>query len=158
MIPCYLGLGSNLDNPIQQIQTALKALAALPNTQFKKASPIYQSLPAETPRPQPIYHNAVVLIETYLSPEALLTQCHNIEYNQKRVRVKRFDARTIDIDILLYGTNTINTKTLTIPHPRLQDRDFVLRPLLDLWPEASLPDGTSLMLSLKTLKSYYIPI
>jgi 2-amino-4-hydroxy-6-hydroxymethyldihydropteridine diphosphokinase len=156
MITCYLGLGSNLDNPKQQIKLAIKALQALPCSRFKAVSPVYHSMPAGVSTEQPMYCNAVVLLETDLSAHDLLKQCNLIENQQKRLRLKRLDARTIDIDILLYGAQTIDTPNLTIPHPRLHLRDFVLVPLLDLWPEADLPDGRHLNHCLETLTTRYI--
>ena len=156
MITCYLGLGSNLDNPKQQINLAIKALQALPESRLKAVSPVYYSMPAGVSTKQPMYSNAVVLLETNLSAHDLLKQCHLIENQQKRLRLKRFDARTIDIDILLYGTQVIDTLDLTIPHPRLHLRDFVLVPLLDVWPEASLPDGRNLNHCLQALTTRYI--
>lgn len=156
MIRCYLGLGSNLDNPKQQIQLAIKALQALPCSRFKAVSPVYHSIPAGVSTEQPMYYNAVVFLVTDLSAYDLLKHCNLLENQQRRLRLKRFDARTIDIDILLYGRQTIETSNLTIPHPRLHLRDFVLVPLLDLWPEASLPDGRNLNHCLEALTTRYI--
>ncbi len=155
MISCYLGLGSNLDHPKQQIQSAIKALKTLPGSCLTKISPLYQSIPAGG-LIQPMYYNAVVLLETYLPAPTVLEHCNRIEKQQKRLRLKRFDARTIDIDILLYGAQTIQTHNLQVPHPRLHLRDFVLVPLLDLWPDATLPCGMHLDEQLKTLTTRYI--
>ncbi|MDX2345316.1 MAG: 2-amino-4-hydroxy-6-hydroxymethyldihydropteridine diphosphokinase [Legionella sp.] len=156
MITCYLGLGSNLNHPKIQIQTAVDALRQLPNSSLKALSKLYQSAPAGVLTEQPMYYNAVACLETNLSPHELLKHCNLIETAQNRVRLKRLDARTIDIDILLYGTEIIQTSDLTIPHPRCHLRDFVLVPLLDLWPEAHLPDGTNLKACLEALEVSYV--
>jgi 2-amino-4-hydroxy-6-hydroxymethyldihydropteridine diphosphokinase len=158
VIRCYLGLGSNLKNPKHQIQHAIQALERLPCSQLKKISPFYQSAPAGVSTKQPMYYNAIACLETHLAPEVLLEHCQRIESEQKRVRLKHHDARTIDIDILLYGIEVIQTPDLTIPHPRLHLRDFVLVPLLDIWPEASLPDGTCLKACFEALQTHYIII
>jgi 2-amino-4-hydroxy-6-hydroxymethyldihydropteridine diphosphokinase len=155
MINCYLGLGSNLSHPKQQIHLALKALNKLPCSRLTKISPLYQSRPSGG-LIQPMYYNAVVLFETHLPALTLLKHCQQIEKQQKRVRLKRFNARTIDIDMLLYGTQTFQNPDLNIPHPRLHLRDFVLVPLLNLWPEAKLPNGIQLDAQLKSLTTLYI--
>ncbi|MDF1646974.1 MAG: 2-amino-4-hydroxy-6-hydroxymethyldihydropteridine diphosphokinase [Legionellaceae bacterium] len=155
MNSCYLGLGSNLNRPKQQIYRALKALKKLPCSHLKKISPIYQSRPAGVSI-QPLYCNAVALIETNLPAHRLLAYCQHIEKQQKRLRLKHFNARTIDIDILLYDSQTIQSPDLIIPHPRLHLRDFVLTPLLDIWPEAHLPNHTYLTESLKALTTHYL--
>lgn len=143
MIDCYLALGSNLENPKKQIRDAIKALKQLPHSKLSAASRSYHSLPAGVTM-QPNYYNAAVLIKTNLPPQQLLKHCMRIEAAQKRTRLKRWGARTLDIDILLYGKKTIQQPSLTIPHPRMHLRDFVLAPLLEIWPEAKLPDGTCL--------------
>ncbi len=156
LTPCYLGLGSNLEQPQKQIQLAIEALTKLPDSELAQASPVYQSTPAGVPTEQPMYYNAVVCLKTRLTPEALLKHCQQIETQQKRKRLKRLDARTIDIDILLYGKKIIETPDLTIPHPRFHLRDFVLVPLLDIWPKAQLPDGRCLSACLDALTIRYI--
>lgn len=155
MIACYLALGSNLNAPPQQIRRAIKALNQLPHTQVKKVSDIYRSIPAGG-LIEPLYYNAVVLIHTRLSPTRLLYFCQLIETKQKRLRSDRFRSRSIDIDILLYGDQMIRLPQLIVPHPRLHLRDFVLIPLLSLWPTARLPDGTLLSESLQTLTNYHV--
>lgn len=152
MTICYLALGSNLSSPKRQLQTAIKSIRHIPNTCLKKVSPIYQSKPfGVSSLSQPNYSNAVVIIETKLPPGTLLHYCQLIEKKQKRVRLKYWGARTMDIDILLFGGKNIQTKDLTIPHPRMHERDFVLVPLLDIWPDATLPDGTCLTSCLRKL-------
>ena len=152
MITCYLGLGSNLNRPKNQVRLAIQALKKLPLSRLTKVSSLYQSTPAKG-LIQPSLCNAVVLLETRLPAHILLQHCQAIEMLQKRTRLKRFNARTLDIDILLYGTHTIQTPILTIPHPRLHIRDFVLQPLLEIWPDATLPGRAKLTQCLNSLQT-----
>ena len=139
----YLGLGSNLNAPPRQIKAALKALAKLPGTQRVRCAPWYQST-AIGPGCQPPYVNTVVEIDTVLKPRALLQAVQQIEKQQGRKRIVRWGPRTLDIDILLYARQALNTRQLQIPHPRLSERNFVLYPLNDIAPQCRLPDGTPL--------------
>ncbi|MDF1832180.1 MAG: 2-amino-4-hydroxy-6-hydroxymethyldihydropteridine diphosphokinase [Porticoccaceae bacterium] len=139
----YLGLGSNLNSPARQIRTALKAIAKLPGTQLMSYAPWYQSI-AIGPGSQPRYINTVVAIETVLKPRPLLRTLQQIELRQGRKRIVHWGPRTLDIDILLYAKQTLHTRQLTIPHPRLNERSFVLYPLADIAPNLDLPDGTPL--------------
>jgi 2-amino-4-hydroxy-6-hydroxymethyldihydropteridine diphosphokinase len=143
MIVCYIGLGSNLDDPLQQIRSAIRALQQLPDSTLTKLSPFYWSR-AIGPDGQGDYLNGAAQIITTLTPEALLDQLQAIENSQGRKRSERWGARTLDLDLLLYGDETIQTARLTVPHPELFNRDFVLRPLLDLDPDICLTDGTKL--------------
>jgi len=143
MTLCYLGLGSNLGAPLRQLNQALVLLNKLPKSIVLKKSNFYKSQPLGV-RSQPPYLNMVILIETSLPPHLLLTCCQRIETKQKRVRKKHWGARTIDIDILLYGEHTVSYYDLTIPHPEMTRRDFVLKPLLEITPLACLPDGNPL--------------
>lgn len=152
---CYLGLGSNLSIPKRQLNLALRALRELPQTRITNISPFYHSQPAGVTG-QPIYCNAVVEIKTTLEPHTLLSSCQTIENKQQRLRKKRWGARTLDIDLLLYGNQVIQTHDLVIPHPRLHLRDFVLKPLLDIWPHARLPDGTCLSRYLQAMTQHHI--
>ncbi|MDF1827129.1 MAG: 2-amino-4-hydroxy-6-hydroxymethyldihydropteridine diphosphokinase [Legionellaceae bacterium] len=142
-VSCYLGLGSNLNSPKRNLRLACQALKALPQTHVVNISSLYQSKPAGVVG-QPDYCNAVVHINTRLPAHTLLKYCQKIEAAHGRVRKKRWGSRTLDIDILLYAQHSIQTPDLTIPHPRLHVRDFMLIPLLELWPEAHLPDTTRL--------------
>ena len=132
----YIGLGSNLQNPQQQINAAKIAIDKLPNTKVIKCSSIYQSeaitLDGKT---QPDYLNAVIQIETGLMPEMLLDELQAIENQQGRLREKRWGERTIDLDILLFDDQQIKTKRLTIPHCEMKNRNFVLYPLSQISPE-----------------------
>lgn len=143
MIRCFIGLGSNLDGPAKQIQTAVAALQSDPQIQFAALSPLYRST-AVGPGPQPDYINAVVELFTTLPALALLQALQAIETSQGRVRTIRWGARSLDLDLLLYGMDTINSAELTVPHPHMTTRNFVLLPLYDLAPELILPDGTPL--------------
>lgn len=141
---CYIALGSNLDNPAKQIQTALSALKKLPNSTWIKASSLYLTEPVST-IPQPDYINAVAMIKTELNPTELLHQLQAIEMAQGRLRNPLKDAaRVIDLDILLYGNEIIATPDLQIPHPRLQERLFALLPLKEIAANLTLPDGRML--------------
>lgn len=139
----YVGLGSNLNDPLKQIHSALTALAHLPKTVLITASPLYQSDPMG-PQNQPVFINAVAQLQTTLSPFELLDVLHQIEQRQGRQRTVHWGPRTLDLDILLYGQEQIATSTLVIPHDGLKERVFVLYPLADIAPDLILPDGTSL--------------
>lgn len=139
----YIGLGSNLANPRQQVAQALLALAAIPQTQLLASSPLYRSAPIG-PGVQPDYVNAVALLETALNPLALLDALQAIEQDHQRVRIEHWGPRTLDLDILLLDQLQIDSERLKVPHPYLRQRNFVLYPLADISPELHLPDGTSL--------------
>lgn len=139
----YIGLGSNLANPRQQVTQALLALAAIPQTQLLANSPLYRSAPIG-PGVQPDYVNAVALLETALNPLALLDALQAIEQDHQRVRIEHWGPRTLDLDILLLDQLQIDSERLKVPHPYLRQRNFVLYPLADISPELHLPDGTSL--------------
>lgn len=143
----FIGLGSNLpgelDSPQQQIFSALQELDALPQTRLVQASPLYQSR-AVGPE-QPDYINAVAQLGTRLEPLALLDALQALEQQHRRVRLQHWGPRTLDLDLLLYGNDTIDHPRLTVPHAFLTQRAFVLYPLADLAPELVLPCGTSLL-------------
>ncbi len=141
MICAFIGLGSNLQSPVQQIHTAMDALKILPYSHFLAASSLYRSKPVGLLE-QPDFVNAVVKIETQLTPVKLLSYLHTIEKAQGRIRSKQRNApRIIDLDLLLYGDIILNKKNLTIPHPRLTERAFVLVPLMEIAKELMLPNG-----------------
>ena len=146
MQPVYIGLGSNLagamGEPVEQLKQALETLATHNQITLVNLSSNYRTK-AIGPGAQPDYINAAALIETQLDPLDLLDQLQFIEQQHDRERGVRWGARTLDLDMLMYGNLTINTPRLTIPHPRIADRAFVLAPLLDLNPDLSLPDGQS---------------
>ncbi len=136
----YLGLGSNLNNPYLQLQQALASLHAMPEIDLTRISPFYRSLPIG-PGEQPDYCNAVVEIHTALSPLDLLEVLQAIEMAQGRDRrnVERWSPRTLDIDVLLYGDSVIDEARLTVPHPEMKNRNFVLTPLADIAAELEVP-------------------
>jgi len=144
MIPAYIGLGSNLQEPIRQLRSAVIALGELRDCQVAAVSSVYRSA-AVGPGDQPDYLNAALRLDTELAPEALLQELQRIESSQGRIRLERWGARTLDLDILLYGELELATPTLTIPHPALPLRNFVLYPLAEIGgAKLVLPDGSDL--------------
>jgi 2-amino-4-hydroxy-6-hydroxymethyldihydropteridine diphosphokinase len=141
--PCFVALGANLGDPLQQLESALAHIQRLPGCSLVATSPWYRST-AIGPGEQPDYINGVALLETSLPPRDLLAQLQAIEAHHGRLRSQRWAARTLDLDILLYGDITLNSDDLQIPHPRMQQRNFVLFPLYDLSPQLTLPCGTPL--------------
>ena len=134
----YIGLGSNLKGPKGQIEKALRVLSETKDITLLSVSSFYQSRPL-LDMPGPNYLNVVCKIETELSASDLLDFCQEIEENQHRVREVKWGSRTIDLDILLYGDQIFATKRLTIPHPEMINRAFVLLPLFEIEPELKLP-------------------
>ena len=134
----YIGLGSNLDHPVNQVRSALDELAELTNTQTVAQSKLYRSAPLG-PADQPDYVNAVAAVQTMLSAEALLDALQAIELAHHRVRVQHWGPRTLDLDILLFGDEWIQSEPLTVPHPELANRRFVLQPLCEIAPELVVP-------------------
>ena len=135
----YVGIGSNLGEPLEQVRRARDALAELPKTRLVEISPLYRN-PAVGPGEQPDYVNAVAAIETRLEPHELLDALLVIEANQGRIRgAVRWQPRTVDLDLLVYGDRTIRDQRLTVPHPHIHERAFVLKPLLDLAPDLDVP-------------------
>lgn len=139
----YIGLGSNLDGPVQQIERALAELEALPQCRLQACSPLYRSDPIG-PHGQPDYINAVAALLTGLSAEALLDQLQATEEAHQRVRTQHWGPRTLDLDILLYGDQRITSPRLQVPHPELARRPFVLYPLADIAPILDVPGLGSL--------------
>ncbi|WP_258576348.1 2-amino-4-hydroxy-6-hydroxymethyldihydropteridine diphosphokinase [Candidatus Pantoea persica] len=144
MTRAYLALGSNLADPLQQVDAALRALDALPDTTRVATSAFYRTPPYGPPN-QPDYLNAAVALETALAPKALLDHTQRIELEHGRVRKsERWGPRTLDIDIMLFGQLSLNTPRLIVPHYDMYNRAFMLVPLLELAPDAALPDGQAL--------------
>ena len=139
----YIGLGSNLNNPSQQIYDGLHALKTLPLCEDLQCANWYSSK-AIGPGEQPNYINTVASLATTLSPIELLHQLQRIEDQQGRQRDIRWGARTLDLDLLLYDNIELQHKELTLPHPQMQERSFVLVPLHDIAPSLILPNGKSL--------------
>lgn len=144
MITAFIGLGSNLCNPEQQIRDAVNKLKTLKNCKLTNLSSLYFSRPMG-PQDQPDYMNAVAQIETTLSAIALLDELQHIENDTGRVRKdNRWGPRVLDLDILLFGNHTINTARLTVPHYGLKEREFVLIPLHEINHTLILPNGESI--------------
>jgi 2-amino-4-hydroxy-6-hydroxymethyldihydropteridine diphosphokinase len=138
----YIGLGSNLQQPLQQIQQALNELAELPDTQLSGVSHFYRSC-AIGPE-QPDFINAAAQLNTELSPIVLLDELQKIEQAHQRKREMHWGPRTLDLDLLLYDQQQIDLPRLNVPHPLLTQRAFVLLPLLDLDKNLALPNGKKL--------------
>jgi 2-amino-4-hydroxy-6-hydroxymethyldihydropteridine diphosphokinase len=135
----YVGLGSNLADPAQQVAAAFAALAALPHTRLVARSSLYRTAPIGVVLRQPDYVNAVAALDTALSPRHLLAALQAIERRQRRRRSAPNAPRSLDLDLLLYGDRRHTGLELTLPHPRLHLRGFVLKPLLELAPAVAIP-------------------
>ncbi|NJL85583.1 MAG: 2-amino-4-hydroxy-6-hydroxymethyldihydropteridine diphosphokinase [Leptolyngbyaceae cyanobacterium SM1_1_3] len=130
MTPCAIALGSNLGNSLTILQGAVRALAATASVTLQAGSKVYKTAPVGPP--QPDYLNACVLIDTQLSPEALLTVLLKIENCFGRIRRQRWGPRLLDLDLLLFDQQILATPTLQLPHPRMHERAFVLVPLAEI--------------------------
>lgn len=137
-VAAFVALGSNLDEPIAQVREGLRALAALPETRLICASSLYRNPPVGY-REQPDFVNAVARIETRLAPRALLDALLAIERARGRVRDFANAPRTLDLDIVLYGEQVVREPGLTIPHPRMLGRAFVVVPLAEIAPTVVVP-------------------
>jgi len=133
-----VGLGANLNDPAAQVEYALAELDRLPGTRLLARSSLYASAPVGYVD-QPDFVNAVAQIETTLAPRALLVALLDIEHRHGRERSFRNAPRTLDLDLLLYGTAHFHEEGLTLPHPRMTDRGFVLLPLLEIAPDTVIP-------------------
>jgi 2-amino-4-hydroxy-6-hydroxymethyldihydropteridine diphosphokinase len=140
MTTAYIGLGSNLNNPAEHIFAALREIAQVDGCHLTAVSNTYLSR-AVGPGDQPDYVNAVAQIDTTISPLDLLDALQAIEQQHGRVRDIRWGPRTLDLDLLLFGAESIDHPRLTVPHPRAFERDFVLRPLADIDATLGFPDG-----------------
>jgi len=134
----FVGLGSNLDDPLTQVQRAVQAMAGIAQTQLITQSSYYSSAPLG-PADQPDYINAVVELATALSPHALLAELQAIENAQGRQRGEHWGPRTLDLDLLLYADLQLHTDALTLPHPEMHKRAFVLVPLLEIASDIVIP-------------------
>jgi len=138
----FVGLGSNLAHPRRQVARAVAALRRLPRTRIIRISPNFATAPMGCGAPQPDYVNAVAMLWTALAPRALLARMQAIERRQLRRRdpqTPRNAPRTLDLDLLLYGARRIAVPGLTVPHPRMHERAFVLHPLCAIAPAARIP-------------------
>lgn len=134
----YIGLGSNLADPEQQILSAIDTIAAIKETTLLQQSSLYSS-PPMGPQDQPDYINAVVCIDTALSAHQLLDALQQIEQEHGRIRKRHWGERTLDLDILLFADKVIEDERLSVPHPGMASRAFVLYPLAEIAPELSIP-------------------
>lgn len=151
MTLAYIALGSNLASPLEQVTSALEAIAAIPESQVVAVSSFFRTPPLG-PADQPDYLNAAVALETALTPEALLSHTQRIELESGRVRkAERWGPRTLDLDIMLFGRQCIDTPRLTVPHYDMKRRAFMLLPLLDIAPDCRFPDGQTVKSVLATL-------
>lgn len=141
MITTYIGIGSNLSDPVKQVKQAIAAIKSIDKCQLIACSSLYCSQPMG-PQDQPDYINAVVALQTQLSPLALLDTLQLLEKLAGRVRKgERWGARILDLDILLYGNEVIKSERLIVPHYGMKEREFVLLPLAEIAPDLTLPSG-----------------
>jgi len=143
MRDAFIGLGSNLEDPTAQLASAVASLAALPQSTLVAQSAFYSSRPVG-PQDQPDFVNGAIWLQTRLDALGLLDQLQAIEQQHGRKRTQRWGPRTLDLDILLFGTEAIEHERLTVPHRELPNRDFALQPLLDLKADLALPDGRTI--------------
>jgi 2-amino-4-hydroxy-6-hydroxymethyldihydropteridine diphosphokinase len=141
VIEVYIALGSNLDDPVAQLTNAVKELAEIEQVTLKKVSRYFKSPPVGMQN-QPDFINAVAKIETTLGAEELLQALFAIENAHHRIRKEKNGPRTLDLDLLLYGNQIMETDILQIPHPRMKERSFVIVPLAEIEPELILPCGS----------------
>jgi 2-amino-4-hydroxy-6-hydroxymethyldihydropteridine diphosphokinase len=136
--PAYVALGSNLNDPDKQVRAGIEELAMIADTRLSRVSSLYRTAPVGY-RDQPDFTNAVARIETALTPRALLDALLAVEQRYGRVRDFPNAPRTLDLDIVLFGDSVVQEPGLTIPHPRMHERAFVLVPLAEIAPDAIVP-------------------
>jgi 2-amino-4-hydroxy-6-hydroxymethyldihydropteridine diphosphokinase len=134
----YVGLGSNLEDPIRQVEAALRELDGLPHTRLVRRSSLHRTAP-EGFADQPDFVNAVAQLETSLPAERLLDELQGLEARHGRVRTFPNAPRTLDLDLLLYDRLVLRTARLTLPHPRMRERAFVITPLREIAPDLEIP-------------------
>ncbi|EPC4332423.1 2-amino-4-hydroxy-6-hydroxymethyldihydropteridine diphosphokinase [Enterobacter asburiae] len=153
MTLAYIAIGSNLASPLEQVNAAVQALGEIPQSKIVAVSSFYRTPPLG-PQDQPDYLNAAVVLETALDAETLLDNTQRIELQQGRVRkAERWGPRTLDLDIMLFGHETISTERLTVPHYDMKNRGFMLWPLFEVAPDLIFPDGISLKSILDNLNA-----
>ncbi len=155
MAQVFVGLGSNLSDPVKQVNRALRSLGELAQTRLVRCSKLYGSAP-QGPQDQPDFVNAVCLLETQLTPMDLLLALQGIEQTQGRVKKRHWGERLIDLDILLFDGLTISLPELTIPHVEIANRDFVLVPLFEIEPNVTIPNQGSVRSLISQLKTSYL--
>jgi 2-amino-4-hydroxy-6-hydroxymethyldihydropteridine diphosphokinase len=146
-VTAFIGIGANLADPAAAVRNAITALAALPHTQLQRASSLYRTAPVDAAGPD--FINAVVQLNCSLTAPALLAQLQGIEQAAGRERPYRNAPRTLDLDFLLYGDARIQSPALTVPHPRMHLRAFVLLPLLEIAPQCVIAGVGSAQSSLQ---------
>ncbi|WP_336669191.1 2-amino-4-hydroxy-6-hydroxymethyldihydropteridine diphosphokinase [Enterobacter asburiae] len=153
MTLAYIAIGSNLASPLEQVNAAVQALGEIPQSEIVAVSSFYRTPPLG-PQDQPDYLNAAVVLETALDADTLLDNTQRIELQQGRVRkAERWGPRTLDLDIMLFGHETINTERLTVPHYDMKNRGFMLWPLFEVAPDLIFPDGIPLRTILDNLNA-----
>ena len=135
MVTCFIGVGSNLGDRLYYINTAIKKIKYLSCTKVIKASKLIETAPHQPGIPQGLYLNGVIQIQTDLTPYQLLQELQKIENSLGRIRTIKNAPRTLDLDILTYGDICLNEDALSIPHPHILQRDFVVKPLAEIAPE-----------------------
>lgn len=149
----YIAIGSNLASPLEQVNAAIQAIGEIPDSRIMAVSSFYRTPPLG-PQDQPDYLNAAVALDTALTPEELLNHTQRIELQQGRVRkAERWGPRTLDLDIMLFGDEVINTDRLTVPHYDMKNRGFMLWPLFEIAPELVFPDDKGLLSELMSQMS-----
>ena len=141
MTYAYIGLGANIGRPVRQMRTALRLLRFLPSARLSAVSPLYLSAPVGCAGSQPTYCNAVAELQTRQSPRFLHKRLRRLEKSVQRRRRRQNAPRFLDIDYLLHGTARLSSPDLTLPHPRIEKRAFVLRPLADIVGSDFLSDN-----------------
>lgn len=141
MSRCAIATGSNLGDRLGHLSAALDGLTAI--GALAGISSVYETAPIGGPEQGP-FLNAVVLIDTARTPTGLLRELLLIERARGRVRHERWGPRTLDLDLILFGRREIDEPGLTVPHPQMRHRRFVLEPLLEIWPDARMPDGSAI--------------
>ena len=153
MTLAYIALGSNLASPLEQVNAAVQALGEIPQSRIVAVSSFYRTPPLG-PQDQPDYLNAAVVLDTALNAETLLDNTQRIELQQGRVRkAERWGPRTLDLDIMLFGDEVINTERLTVPHYDMKNRGFMLWPLFEVAPNLIFPDDIPLKSILDSLNA-----
>ncbi len=161
MAKCAIALGSNLGNSLDILENSLTAIANIPGIELKNTSSWYQTKPVGNIDPQPDYLNGCAVLEVAQNPTELLTILQGIEIQFGRVRKEKWEARTLDLDVLLYDDLILNSPNLTIPHPRMHERAFVLVPLAEIAPDWIEPvSGVAIAKLLKSVDTsgvkYYV--
>jgi len=157
MLNSYIGVGSNLAEPVEQVTSAITEIRNLVQCEYVQCSSLYKT-PPMGPQDQPDYINAVIKIKTNFTALELLDNLQELEQLHDRRREKKWGPRTLDLDILLYSDQIINNTRLNIPHSGLYDRAFVLYPLLEIEPNLILPNGVSLDKQVASLGTQNIEI